>query len=179
MPDDRQFATNQVGRVGLLDRGCEHLHAHAARRCPMREIAIIAVDVAKRRGLENQERRPWLDFRRFAKFAGCFQRIGAVLGAFGEVRRRLTNYIAPIVPHSRTPPAVAPIAPPKCGEAVLGGPLAKGEAGLLVDQFFLNILDTAFQRIEVGLVSAGSVRGLRFFAGREHRSAGECKQRGK
>ena len=87
--------------------------------------------------------------------------------------------IAPIVPHSRAPSAVAPIAPPERGETVFGGPLVEGEAGLLVGKFFLNILDTGFQRIELGLVLAESICGLGFFAGREHRSAGECKQRGK
>ena len=58
MPDHRQRAQNQVGRKDFLNRRGHNLQRHPFLRSAIREIAIVAVDVTKRRRLKDEQTDP-------------------------------------------------------------------------------------------------------------------------
>lgn len=58
VPDEGEIAFDQAGGEGLLDGCLQDVHRHAPGRGAIRQIAVVAVDIAERRWLENQNGDP-------------------------------------------------------------------------------------------------------------------------
>lgn len=58
VPYQGEIAFDQAGGEGLLDGGLQDVHCHAPGRGAIRQVAVVAVDIAERRWLENQNGDP-------------------------------------------------------------------------------------------------------------------------
>lgn len=58
VPDEGQVAFDEAGGEGLLDGGLQDVHRHAPSRGAIWQVAVVAVDIAERRWLKNQNGNP-------------------------------------------------------------------------------------------------------------------------